>query len=30
VPVRCVVGQADPDVAAALCNRGVEIVILDT
>ena len=30
VPVRCVVGQADPDVAEELRGRGVEIVILDT
>jgi glycerate kinase len=30
VPVRCVVGQADPHVAEELRARGVEVVILDT
>lgn len=30
IPVRCVVGQADPNVAAVLRDRGVEVVILDT
>ena len=30
IPVRCVVGQTDPDVAALLGDRGVDVVILDT
>jgi len=28
VPVRCVVGQADPQVAAELRGRGVDVVVL--